>query len=88
MENIPSDHIVRLTPRKCSLCNSRAVNNPENSELFKLWPKHKTLHKSSLGHKDQILEECQDFWREDDVIFDQKWSHTDWKISFFKTAYL
>ena len=32
--------------------HSRAVNHPEKSNLFKLLPKHKTLRKSSLGHKD------------------------------------
>ena len=32
---------------------SNAVNHPEKGKLFKLWLKHKTMHKSSLGHKDQ-----------------------------------
>ena len=65
---------------------SRAVSHPGKRKLLKLSSKHKTSHKSSLGHKDQIKKGCQNFWRGHDVIFDQIWSYGDRKISIFKNA--
>ena len=41
--------------------SSRAVNHPEEGKLFKLRLKHQTLHKLSLGHKEQIQKRFQNF---------------------------
>ena len=60
------------------------VLTTQKRAMVRIMAKYQILHNLSLVNKDKTKKKCLNFWKGDDVMFDQNWSLGDPKNNFHK----